>query len=123
MTQPDSNQNETSKMKKLINGNTEAVTSRLPRASGPVASGAPKKPQPVQKSSTLSSPALESKPRRKFMEAVWTIASIISLTVNIVIVIALLIVLQMLGGPKATFSLAQDEASGCLLYTSPSPRD
>ena len=33
MSQPDLNQNDASKMKKLLNGNAENVTSRLPHAS------------------------------------------------------------------------------------------
>jgi len=113
MLQPDSSQNETSKMKKLLNGNADDVTSRLPRASG---ASTPRASKPVQViPPTASSPSAPvPKPRRKFMETFWTIASIISLTVNIGVVIALLVVMQMLGGPKATFSLAQDEASGLL---------
>jgi hypothetical protein len=112
MLQPDSSQNETSKMKKLLAGNTEDVTSRLPRASG---ASTPKASKPVQVVPAVSSPSTPvPKPRRKFLETFWTIASVISLAVNIGVVIALLVVMQMLGGPKATFSLAQDEASGLL---------
>ena len=113
MLQPDSSQNETSKMKKLLAGNTEDVTSRLPRASG---ASIPKASKPVQVVPTVSSPStpVPNKPRRKFLETFWTIASIISLTVNIGVVIALLVVMQILGGPKATLSLAQGQASGLL---------
>jgi hypothetical protein len=113
MSQPDSNQNETSKMRKLLNGNAGDVTSRLPHASG---ASTPKVSKPIQAvPPTASSPSTPvPKPRRKFLETFWTIASIISLAVNIGVVIALLVVMQMLGGPKATFSLAQDEASGLL---------
>ena len=112
MSQPDSNQNETSKMKKLLNGSADDVTSRLPRARG---ASTPRASKPVESVPTASSPSASvPKPRRKFLETFWTIASIISLTVNIGVVIALLVVMQMLGGPKATFSLAQDEAAGLL---------
>ena len=112
MSQPDSNQNETSKMKKLLNGNADDVTSRLPHARG---ASTPRASKPVESVPTASSPSAPvPKPRSKFLETFWTIASIISLTVNIGVVIALLVVMQMLGGPKATFSLAQDEASGLL---------
>jgi len=112
MSQPVSNQNETSKMKKLLNGNTDDVRSRLPHASGP---SVPKASKPARVDPTASSPSPPaSKPRRKFLETFWTIASVLSLTVNIGTVIALLIVMQMLGGPKATLSFAQGQASGLL---------
>jgi len=112
MTQPDSNQNETSKMKKLLNGNADDVRSRLPRASG---ASTPKPSKPVQVVSTASSASTPApKPRRKYLETFWTIASVISLTVNIGVVIALLVVMQILGGPKATVSFARGQASGLL---------
>jgi len=112
MSQPASDQNETSKMKKLLSGNADDVTSRLPRASGP---SVPKASKPAPVDSTASSQsAPASKPRRKFLETFWTIASVISLTVNIGTVIALLVVMQMLGGPKATLSFAQGQATGLL---------
>jgi hypothetical protein len=112
MSQPDSTQNETSKMKKLLAGNTEDVTSRLPRASGV---SLPKTPKPAQMPPPVSSsPVSGTKPRYKFLEAFWTIASVLSFTINIGVVIALLVVMQILGGPKATLSLAQGQASGLL---------
>jgi len=135
MSQPDSSQNETSKMKKLLTGNTEDVTSRLPRASGapkasdmPKTSGAtkaigasiPKASKPAQAvpavvpSSTTPPNTTSLKPRSKFMETLWTVASVISLTVNIVVVIALVVVMQILGGPKAALSFAQGQADGLL---------
>ena len=114
MTQPDSNQNETSKMKKLLNGNTDDVTSRLPRAVG--ASTATRASKPLQAVPAVSSPSAPApnKPRSKFLETFWTIASIISLVVNVGVVVALLVVMQILGGPKATLSFARGQASGLL---------
>jgi hypothetical protein len=99
-------------MKKLLAGNTEDVTSRLPRASGV---SLPKTPKPAQMPPPVSSsPVSGTKPRYKFLEAFWTIASVLSFTINIGVVIALLVVMQILGGPKATLSLAQGQASGLL---------
>ncbi len=114
MSQPDSSQNETSKMKKLLNGNADDVTSRLPRASGP---SVPKTPKPTQAPSAApSSSTPETKPRYKFLEAFWTIASVMSFTVNLVLIIILLTTLQMLGVIQLT---ANDQVSGLLggLYT------
>ncbi len=112
MSQPDLNQNGASKMKKLLNGNAENVTSRLPHASS---LGVPQGSKPLPTPPVVSSPSTPvPKLRRKFLETFWTIASVISLTVNIGVVIALLVVMQILGGPKATLSLAQGQASGLL---------
>jgi hypothetical protein len=57
-------------------------------------------------------PAPETKPRRfNFLPAFWTIASVMSITVNIVLIVILLIMLQMLGTLQLT---ANDQASGLL---------
>ena len=113
MSQPASDQNEPSKMKKMLNGNMdESIKTRLPRANGP------EKPTSQQRVVPISSPpAPEPKRSRyKFMPAFWTIASVISLTVNIVLIIILLITFQMLGAIQLT---ADDQISGLLggLYT------
>ena len=89
MSQPASDQNEPSKMKKLENGNIdESIKMRLPRANGPV---------PTPRVVPVASPP-EPEPKRwrfKFLPALWTIASVISLTVNIVLLIILLMMFQM----------------------------
>ncbi|HEX6269632.1 MAG TPA: hypothetical protein VFZ43_05310 [Anaerolineales bacterium] len=96
MSQPASGQNEPSKMKKLLNANMdERIKMRLPRANGPVVTT---RVVPV---SSLPEP----EPKRwpfKFMPAFWTIASVISLTVNIILIVILLIVFQMLGAIQHT---------------------
>jgi hypothetical protein len=114
MPTPASNQNETSKMKRLTSGNVDdSIRAKLPRDNGstvqrssltftnpPVAS-----PDPVQKG-----------PRFKFLPAFWTIASLMSITVNIILIVILLIVFQMLGAIQNT---TNDQVSGLLggLYT------
>lgn len=133
MSQPDSNQNGTSKMKNLLSGGSDdSVLSRLPQTAGanttktaslprkpnattPKPETPPKKVTPSTAPKPAASITAESgRTRYKLLEALWTIASIISLTVNIGVVIALLVVMQMLGGPKATLSFAQAQADGLL---------
>src|SRR3990172_3298083 len=108
MSQPASNQNEPSKMKKLLNGNMdETIKMRLPRANGP---NGPTSQQRVVPASP--SPERESRPSRyKFLPAFWTIASVISLGVNLVLIVILLIILQMLGTNQLT---SDDQVSGLL---------
>ena len=109
MSQPASNQNESSKLKQLLNGGVDdSIKARLPR--GDRLRAAPPKPTPVPVSSEPTES--ESKPRRyKFLPAFWTIASVMSFTVNIVLLIVLLILLQMLGAIQLT---ADDQISGLL---------
>ena len=117
MTTPASDQNEDSKMKKLIPGNVgDSIRARLPRANDataqqPRASASPR-PKPV---SAASEPK-PREPRFKFLPAFWTIASVMSITVNIILIVILLIMFQMLGAIQGT---ADDKISGLLggLYT------
>ena len=113
MSQPDSDQNEPSKLKKILNGNMdETIKARLPRSDGPNGTTSSQRLVPVS-----TPPAPESRPRRyKFLPAFWTIASMISLAVNIILIIILLITFQMLGAIQLT---ADDQISGLLggLYT------
>ncbi len=116
MTTPASNQNEPSRMKKLLNGATAddpSITSRLPRGNGaqppvpPLATSVQPAPAPASKPAESGSPRW----RLKLLPAFWTIASIMSITVNIGLLIALLIALQMLGAIQAT---TDDQVSGLL---------
>jgi len=108
MSQPASNQNEPSKMSKLLGGKVDdSIKARLPRANAQA-------PAASQPAALPASPAAESesKPSRyKFLPAFWTIASIMSFTVNIVMIIILLIMLQLLGAIQVT---ANDQFSGLL---------
>jgi hypothetical protein len=113
MSQLASDQNEPSKMKKIMNGDMdESIKTRLPRANGPNGMTSGQRVVPIS-----SSPEPEPKRSRyKFMPAFWTIASVISLTVNIILIIILLITFQMLG---AILTTTDDKISGLLggLYT------
>jgi hypothetical protein len=99
-------------MRKILNASVdESIKSRLPRGNGvkpPVSA-----PLPVVN-------VVETKPadpepgffsRFKLLPAFWTIASIMSITVNVVLLAILLILLQMLGALQFT---ANDQISGLL---------
>jgi hypothetical protein len=110
MATPASDQSEHSKMKKLVSGNADdPIRSRLPQGNGsnvkrvPVASQPG--PDPV---------SAEPRPRARrfqFLPAFWTIASLMSITVNIILIVILLILFQMLGVIQGT---ANDKISGLL---------
>ena len=117
MTTPASNQNEPSRMKKLLNGSEvdESIKSRLPRGNGVKP---PTPPVSVPESSAPTPAAVEQPAivrtsgwRLKLLPAFWTIASIMSISVNIVLLAALLIALQLLGAIQLT---ADDQVSGLL---------
>jgi hypothetical protein len=110
MSQPVSQNNEPSKMNKLLNGRVDqSIQARLPRSTG--TPPPPKTPVVTPAESQASAPKTS---RFKFGPAFWTIASVISMTINVVVLIALLLVLKVLGGPQETLSLAQDQAAGLL---------
>lgn len=101
MSQPESKASEPSKMKKLLNGgsSSESPLSRLPRGavSKQQVASQPKptsKPAPVAVKSRSKAATDSGSGRYKFLPAFWTIASITSFTVNIVLLIVLLILLQ-----------------------------
>jgi len=109
MSQPASNQKEPSKMNKLLNGGVDdSIKSRLPR--GTKLQAPPPKPAPAPVSAAPTESAAKER-RYKFLPAFWTIASVMSFTVNIVLLIVLLILLQMLGSIQLT---ADDQISGLL---------
>jgi hypothetical protein len=121
MTAPDSNQNDSSRMKKLISGDMDdSIRSKLPTGNGSnrPTPRTPVSPPPVPP--VESSPAPKARePRFKFLPAFWTIASILSLTVNLILVIILLLAWQMLGQISTLQTYGLGEASGLLggLYT------
>ena len=107
MSQPASNNNEPSKMNKLLNGNVDqSIKARLPRSTN-----APPAPQAPSASASAPAQAEPPRPRYKFGPAFWTIASIMSLSVNVVLLAVGLLALRMLGGLQF---IAQDQASGIL---------
>ncbi|MEO5887263.1 MAG: hypothetical protein ABIQ77_06345 [Anaerolineales bacterium] len=117
MSQPASNQSESSKLNQLLNGGVDdSIKARLPRRNPPSIAVAGPEPEVVPNSFAAEP---EPKPRRRryqFLPAFWTIASVMSFTVNIVLLIALLIALQLLGAIQL---VAGDQISGLLggLYT------
>jgi hypothetical protein len=110
MTTPASDQSEPSKMKKLISGNVDdSIRSRLPHGNGANVQRVPVSSQPVPDSASS-----EPKPRARrfqFLPAFWTIASLMSITVNIILIVILLLVFQMLGVIQVT---TNDKISGLL---------
>jgi hypothetical protein len=123
MTTPDSNQNEPSKMKKLTieSKADDSIHSRIPRRNNSTVQDAPEyesnPPPPV-------APVVEPTPRPErrrfqFLPAFWTIASIMSITVNIILLAVLLVLLQMLGRIQELSIYGTDQVSGLLggLYT------
>ena len=131
MSQPDSNQNEPSRMKNLLNGGSdESPLSRLPKGTGVAASKKPEKPIPSptadaqkepqpSKSPQVSKPKVERAPKKsysgnKVLPTFWTIASVISMLVNVVVVIALIVVIRLLGGTQSAINFAESQASGLL---------
>lgn len=113
MSQPDAQPNEPSKMKKLLNGGDEAqpLLSKLPKAGqGKKAVAAPPKkdsppqdlpkqpevaPRPREKTQPIKRADLRSRAGGlRFLPAFWTVASVMSFAVNLVLLIVLAIVLQ-----------------------------
>ena len=102
-------------MKKLISGNDDnLIRSRLPRGNGVNVPRTQNSAQPI--AAPVSSEPQRRPWRFKFLPAFWTIASLMSITVNIILIVILLIVFQMLGAIQVT---ANDKVSGLLggLYT------
>ena len=125
MSQPASNNKEPSKLNKLLNDQSSeqpSLQSRLPRAVGapPIVQApvqtSPNTPisTPVKASAPPKSQPKQARSYSRIGPIFWTIASVISLLVNIGTVVVLIVVIQFLGGPKATLSFAQDQANGLL---------
>lgn len=105
MTTPD--QNEPSKLKKILTSDQDqSILSRLPRSNGAIPS-TPSKPTPTETAlvpvAAPKAPPQEEEPPRekksfawrfKFLPALWTIASVISLTMNVVLLIVALMLWQ-----------------------------
>ena len=112
MTTPASDQNEPSRMKKLMSGDLDdSLRSKLPPRNG---SNSARMTASSRPPGIVSTPSPEPKPRGwrfKFLPAFWTIASLMSITVNIILIVILLILFQMLGAIQGT---ADDQVSGLL---------
>jgi hypothetical protein len=157
MTTPASDQNEHSKMKKLTSGNVDdSIRARLPRGNGatvqtpaaqtpPAPAPVPSEPKPKAKAARAlgikpkaapASPASDAEAapdiktwRFKFLPAFWTIASVMSFTVNVVVLVVLIfafytlkrvpLVAQTMEQPSLVPGLATDITTNLLggLYT------
>jgi hypothetical protein len=111
MTAPDPNTDGTVRFKKIMNASNNTVDdkirSRLPQGSG---AGPTAPPPPV--TTVVQTVQTRPTPRYvKFLQAFWTVASVMSITVNIVMLAIILILLKMLGGLQVT---ANDQVSGLL---------
>jgi len=126
MSQPDSDQNEPSRMKKLLSGGTdESPLARLPRGTGGSVPNKSKPAESVEKPKPLA-PSFKPKVKKstsgfsfgeyKFLPAFWTIASVMSFTVNIVLVIVLAVLLQNFSTVGVTVNGLSDQLLGGL-YT------
>ena len=117
MTTPDTDQNQTSKMKK-ITSDTEgdkSLHSKLPprnSADRPRTQVSTPSTPPAATSTTVKPQPRER--RFKFLPAFWTIASILSLTVNLILIIALLLAYQMLDTILGLQTYGVGQASGLL---------
>jgi hypothetical protein len=133
MSQSDSKQDEPSRMKKLLNGGSEdSPLSRLPKGK---AGASPKQPVSSPKVDAKEKPLISQKPKverpkveaiskqtkpkknyseNRFLPTFWTIASVISMLVNIGVVIALIVVVRLLGGTQSAIDFAQSQANSLL---------
>src|SRR5215208_3010129 len=112
MTTPAPNQDETSKMKRIVNaGVSDSIKDRFPH--GNVAARPPALPPPPVVVASAPPPVQGDVPpfRSRLLAAFWTIASVISLTVNVVLIALLFILVNMLTGLQLT---ANDQVSGLL---------
>jgi hypothetical protein len=110
---PESNPNEPGKMKKIMSSRVdESIHARLPHEPNDVSAAEWESlpPEPV-----LTSPPPELQPRRwQFLPAFWTIASILSMVVNIVLIVLLLLAWQMFDRLRGLGAYGMGEASGVL---------
>jgi len=102
MTTPAPDSNEPSKLNKIMNSpHDESIMSRLPPRRNGVRSATPQTTPPEQAlpaptPAPIAQPKAEKEPRWrwKFLPAFWTIASVITFTVNIILLIAVFLLLQ-----------------------------
>lgn len=112
MTTPAPNSNEPSKLKKILNANVDSsIKSRLPRGDGARLVAPPLQPDAVVQEKLVETTSSGFLSRFKLLPAFWTVASIMSISVNIILIAILLTLLQMLGAIQLT---ANDQISGLL---------
>jgi hypothetical protein len=110
MTTPAPNSDETSRMRTIIKaGMTDSIKQRLPH--GNVTKPPPPPPPPITVTAPLPAEGDPSPFRYRMLSAFWTVASVLSLAVNVVLIALFLIVLKMLVGLQLTVN---DQVSGLL---------
>ena len=110
MSTPDPDPNETSRMKKIMNaGVDESIRARLPRGSGASQPPPPPRP-PVILAQPYEEPPAPG-PFSRFLPAFWTIASLFSMVVNVILIALILILFDMVGVLQNT---ANDQLSGLM---------
>lgn len=136
MSQPEPKPNEPSKMKKLLNGGSnggseESPMAKLQRSVGTRSAPKLELPEPdghhevqvTPATPPISSSTSKQRPNSsfkfgsgewKFLPAFWTIASVMSFTVNIVLLIVLIILLQNLNTVGVTVTGISDQLLGGL---------
>ena len=103
MSTPDPNPNEPTRM-------NDAIKSRLPRSTEPGASQTPPPTPPLMLTYSSETPRTSWRPSG-LLPAFWTIASLISMLVNVVLIAMILILFQMVSDLQKT---AGDQFSGLL---------
>jgi hypothetical protein len=126
MSQPEPQSNESSKMKKLLasgNGEDESPMAKLQRSVGVTAPSVkesaegvdiPTHPQEAVKRPALRAGVKPSPKKFKFLPAFWTIASVMSFTVNLVLLIVLAVLLQNLSTVGVTLTKLPEHLLGGL---------
>src|ERR1041384_4146472 len=120
MFKPASNQNESGNEKRILSEDVdEDIHAKLPHRS---TSGVEVKRESIDSKDPVTASVPEPQPRRwrfKFLPAFWTVASVMSMVVNIVLIIIILILFQMFGQVRKMQAYASNQATGLLggLYT------
>ncbi len=141
MSQADSKQNEPGKMKKLLTGQVDqSIKARLPQSGGtpspktkasPSSKNSAEKPVrkpfsfpsllPASKPKPAVSKPVEEKPAgentgflSRSRPALWTIASVISMTINVVVLIVAVVAVYLLGGLDGVTLLAKQQGDSIL---------
>jgi hypothetical protein len=110
MSTPAPDPNETSRMKRIMDaGKDDSVTARLPRGTGNGQPPPPPRPPVIYAQPYQEPPA--PGPFSRFLPAFWTIASLISMVVNVILVALILILFDMVGGLQNT---ANDQVSSLM---------
>lgn len=102
------------RLRKILSESSEEETGKVP---APAASLPPRRLPLAASSTAARSGTSSSAPRRKFAfaPAFWTIASVFSMTLNVILIVAVLLLVQQVGSLSSVLNLANNLLSG--LYT------